>query len=103
MQTETREIETKCPKKPGFCFVNVLYCTQFTVIPMISCAQFTVIPMISKGRGSGYDDISHINSGDDDLMLHKIATQTKWEIKYISDSNAIVKSDIPKTIKSLYF
>jgi len=50
----------------------------------------------------GYDDISHINSGDDDLMLHKIATQTKWEIKYISDSNAIVKSDIPKTIKSLY-
>lgn len=50
----------------------------------------------------GYDDISHINSGDDDLMLHKIATQTNWEIKYISDSNSIVKSDIPKTIKSLY-
>lgn len=50
----------------------------------------------------GYNNISHINSGDDDLILHKIATKTNWEIKYISDSDSLVKSDIPKSIKSLY-
>jgi len=50
----------------------------------------------------GYKDISHINSGDDDLLLHKIVTQTKWNIKYIANKGALVSSDIPKSIKSFY-
>ena len=50
----------------------------------------------------GYEDISHINSGDDDLLLHKITTKTKWNIKFISDSHTLVSSYIPSSIKSFY-
>ncbi len=50
----------------------------------------------------GYSNISHINSGDDDLLLHKIATETKWGIKYIANSDSLVASTIPNSIKSLY-
>ena len=50
----------------------------------------------------GYHNIAHIKSGDDDLLLHKIATQTKWNIKYIANQNALVSSIIPSSIKSLY-
>jgi cellulose synthase/poly-beta-1,6-N-acetylglucosamine synthase-like glycosyltransferase len=50
----------------------------------------------------GYNDIAHINSGDDDLLLHKIATQTKWDIHYIANNLSLVSSTIPQTIKSLY-
>mgnify|MGYP001192588980 FL=1 len=50
----------------------------------------------------GYNNIAHIKSGDDDLLLHKIVTQTKWNVKYIANSNALVSSLIPSSIKSLY-
>ncbi len=50
----------------------------------------------------GYSNISHINSGDDDLLLHKITTQTKWDIKYIANYDSLVSSTIPQSIKSLY-
>ena len=50
----------------------------------------------------GYNNIAHINSGDDDLLLHKIATQTKWNIKYIANNKSLVSSTIPHSIKLLY-
>ena len=50
----------------------------------------------------GYKNISHINSGDDDLLLHKIATKTKWNIKFLANSNALVSSHVPSSIKSFY-
>ena len=50
----------------------------------------------------GYKDISHINSGDDDLLLHKIATKTKWNIKFLANRKALVTSYIPSSIKSFY-
>ena len=50
----------------------------------------------------GYDDIAHIKSGDDDLLLHKVVTQTNWGIEYIANKKALVESDSPKSIKSFY-
>jgi len=50
----------------------------------------------------GYNNIAHINSGDDDLLLHKITTQTKWDIRYIANDHSLVSSTIPQSIKSLY-
>jgi len=50
----------------------------------------------------GYNEISHIKSGDDDLLLHKIVTQTNWNIRYIANKKSLVTSTIPKSIKSFY-
>ena len=50
----------------------------------------------------GYKGIHHIESGDDDLLLHKIATQTNCNIEYIANQKSVVKSDSPSTIKNLY-
>ena len=51
---------------------------------------------------NGYNEISHIESGDDDLLLHKVATQTNCQIKYIANEKSLVRSDAPNTIKNLY-
>lgn len=51
---------------------------------------------------NGYEDISHIESGDDDLLLHKTVTQTSWKIKYISNFESVVSSEAPQSIKSFY-
>jgi len=50
----------------------------------------------------GYDGINHIESGDDDLLLHKVATQTNCNIEYIASQQTLVASDSPNTIKDLY-
>ncbi|MDB4031268.1 glycosyltransferase [bacterium] len=50
---------------------------------------------------NGYDNISHIDSGDDDLLLHKIVTLTDYEIKFLANKNILVSSNSPQTIKEL--
>ena len=50
----------------------------------------------------GYDGISQIKSGDDDLLLHKIVTHTNWDIKYIANMKSLVVSTIPESFKSFY-
>lgn len=51
---------------------------------------------------NGYKGINHIESGDDDLLMHKVATQTNSKIEFIANSNSIVISDTPDTIKAFY-
>ena len=48
---------------------------------------------------NGYNDINHIESGDDDLLLQKFSTLSDGKIKFIFNFNAIVVSDPPKSIK----
>ena len=50
---------------------------------------------------NGYNNISHIDSGDDDLLLHKIATLTNYEIKFLANKNILISSNSPQTIKQL--
>ena len=50
----------------------------------------------------GYDGINHIESGDDDLLLHKVATSRKCKIKYIANQKALSVSTTPNTIKQFY-
>ena len=40
----------------------------------------------------GYEEIQHFKSGDDDLLLQKIASQTKWDIKFSLNKDSIVGS-----------
>jgi len=51
---------------------------------------------------NGYDGIHHIQSGDDDLLLHKVATSGKCKIKYIANQKALAVSSTPNTIKQFY-
>jgi len=50
----------------------------------------------------GYKDIEHIESGDDDLLLHKVVIQTDTKISYIANEESLVSSKAPDTIKSFY-
>ena len=50
----------------------------------------------------GYKDIEHIESGDDDLLLHKVVIQTDTKISYIANEESLVSSKAPNTIKSFY-
>ena len=50
----------------------------------------------------GYKDIEHIESGDDDLLLHKVVIQTDTKISYIANEESLVSSKAPDTMKDLY-
>ncbi len=48
----------------------------------------------------GYEDIKHMKSGDDDLLLHKIKKHTNFKLKFVLDENAMVYSYAPNSISS---
>ena len=50
----------------------------------------------------GYKDIEYIESGDDDLLLHKFVMQTDSKIQYLANEKTLVSSQAPKSIKSFY-
>ncbi len=41
---------------------------------------------------NGFQDIEHVASGDDELLMQKINLQTNWDIKFVKDKRAIVNS-----------
>ncbi len=48
---------------------------------------------------SGFNQIAHLVSGDDDLFLHKVRDETNWRIKYAIGINSIVSSIAPATFR----
>jgi len=50
----------------------------------------------------GFQNISKTASGDDDLLIQRVKSQTKWEIDYILDPQAIVTTSSPHGIKDYY-
>ena len=51
-------------------------------------------------EANGYEKISHILSGDDDLLLHKINNLTSYRSIFCLNQRAVVESDAPKSIIS---
>ena len=47
---------------------------------------------------NGYENISTIISGDDDLLLHKISNNTKYQTKFCLELDGIVESEGPNSI-----
>lgn len=41
----------------------------------------------------GFKDIDHIASGDDELLMHKIASETDWTVDFATDRRAVVCTD----------
>jgi len=48
---------------------------------------------------NGFDGLEKILSGDDDLFLQKISSQTHWNVQCCSDFNAIVSTHAPVGFK----
>ncbi len=46
---------------------------------------------------NGYADNKHLSSGDDEILMQKIANETAFEIKFAWDKKAIVKTKANKT------
>lgn len=51
---------------------------------------------------SGFEDSLHLTSGDDELLMQKIAKDTGYKIKFVADKNSIVYTDSNKTIKDFF-
>ena len=49
---------------------------------------------------NGYDDIQHYESGDDDLLIQKFATLLDGKIQFSFNSDSVVISDPPISLKS---
>ncbi|MEM6629742.1 MAG: glycosyltransferase [Bacteroidota bacterium] len=49
----------------------------------------------------GYENIDHVASGDDELLLQKVAKNTSFLIKFCADKQAIVTTAAVETWKSL--
>ena len=49
-------------------------------------------------KAKGFENISHIISGDDDLLLHKINNLTNYKTAFSLNTNSIVKSESPNSL-----
>jgi cellulose synthase/poly-beta-1,6-N-acetylglucosamine synthase-like glycosyltransferase len=49
----------------------------------------------------GFDGIDHLTSGDDDLLMQKIAASKKWKIKFCASVNATVLTNPVATLRGL--
>ena len=50
----------------------------------------------------GYTDIAQYPSGDDDLLMQKVATKTNWDIRFLTDEQVSVPSPPPESWKQFY-
>ena len=46
----------------------------------------------------GFEDNLHLSSGDDELLMQKISSQTNYKVKFCSNKNAVVVTKPNKTI-----
>ncbi len=67
-------------------------------------------PLTCNGRNLGYrketfqsvggfNEILHLISGDDDLLLHLVSQKTAWKLRYAIEPDAIVRSGVPANYK----
>lgn len=47
----------------------------------------------------GYEDVMNLSSGEDELLMQKIAAKTKYEIKFCMNKNAVVKTEAKTSLK----
>ncbi len=45
----------------------------------------------------GFEGIDHIASGDDELLMHKIAAETKWDVRFSKNKASIVRTGAQET------
>lgn len=50
----------------------------------------------------GFEDSFHLSSGDDELLMQKIARNTDYKIKFVTDKNSIVYTDANKTLNDFF-
>ncbi|HPN37865.1 MAG TPA: glycosyltransferase [Melioribacteraceae bacterium] len=51
----------------------------------------------------GFDDNMHIKSGDDELLMQKIALKTNYTIKYFFNNNTVVTTKSNNSFKEFYY
>ncbi len=47
----------------------------------------------------GFKGLAHLSSGDDELMMQRIASKTKWKVVFTTSREAIVTTKAPQTVK----
>jgi cellulose synthase/poly-beta-1,6-N-acetylglucosamine synthase-like glycosyltransferase len=50
----------------------------------------------------GFEGIDHVTSGDDELLMQKIATTTDWGVRFCADHGATVVTDGAPTLRAFF-
>ncbi len=50
----------------------------------------------------GFDGIDHLTSGDDELLMQKIAYGTGWRVRFCADPRAAVLTDAAPTVRAFF-
>jgi len=50
----------------------------------------------------GFNDMMHVSSGDDELLMQKIAAQGKYDIRFCTASEAVVRTRPNENLKAFY-
>lgn len=81
-------------------FKSFLYTDSLSLAVLSAGSNCAGMPLTCTGRNfsykkevfeevNGYGDLTKINSGDDDLLLHRIKKKTNWNIAYAASEDAI--------------
>lgn len=69
-------------------------------IPMSCTGRNMGFRKIAFNQVGGYQDISDQISGDDDLLLQKIASGSNWSVEFVANPSAIVESPAPDSLET---
>lgn len=66
--------------------------------PMIASSANLAFRKSVFDEVGGYKDLKNLSSGDDELLMQKIAYKTNYEVKFCFDNDALVKTDPNKSV-----
>ncbi len=67
--------------------------------PMIASSANLAFRKLVFDEVGGYNDLMNLSSGDDELLMQKIAYKTNYEVKFCLDKDALVITDPNKSIE----
>ncbi len=67
--------------------------------PMIASSANLAFRKFVFDEVGGYNDLMNLSSGDDELLMQKIAYKTNYEVKFCLDKDALVITDPNKSIE----
>jgi cellulose synthase/poly-beta-1,6-N-acetylglucosamine synthase-like glycosyltransferase len=67
--------------------------------PTSACGSSVAFRVEAFSEVNGFDGVDHLTSGDDELLMQRIADRTQWNVVFCKDRDAIVTADAPVTVK----
>lgn len=67
--------------------------------PTSACGSSVAFRVEGFREVDGFAGVDHLTSGDDELLMQRIADQSRWNVQFCTDRQAIVTADAPATVR----